>query len=330
MRNLFIIGNGFDLAHGLETSYNDFIKSFQKKVNNNDKILHYILLNEYNNAHRNWSDIEMLYFNILNNYNNKTYLYNHHRIRTTYNNSKDLNHDFNILKLHLNDYLEIQQKKIKSIKALEYLFSVFNEKETLVLNFNYTNTLSQYLQSNNNIKCINIHGEINNVSNPMIFGFAANDKDSEILIKKNDNELMRNIKRINYNITTNFSDFNLKMSNSNEKFDIFILGHSCGISDNLILSEIFNHINTNTITPFFYNDNEGYIQTNININRIVDDYSKNDQNDYSFHKLRSLPHCIRMIQHNSTEDEIKTFKAKVHDLKSNQKPLPIRHTTKVT
>lgn len=330
MRNLFIIGNGFDLAHGLETSYNDFIKSFQKTVNNADKILHYILLNEYNKVQRNWSDIEMLYFNILNNYNSQVYLMNNHQIANVYKSSKDLNDDFELLKSHLNDYLDNEQNQFRGIESIDYLFSIFNEKETVILNFNYTNTLSRYLKDKENIKQINIHGEINNESNPMIFGFAANDKQSEVLIRKNDNELLRNIKRINYNLTTNKSKLNSLQDNSNEKFDVFIIGHSCGISDNLILSDIFNHPNTNTITPIYFKDPEGYLQISININRIIDDYGKTNKSDYAFHKLNSLPNCFPMIQHESNEEEIKNFKNKIRYIKSNQKPLPLRNSTKLT
>lgn len=32
MKKLYIIGNGFDLAHGIRTSYNDFISWYKKKV----------------------------------------------------------------------------------------------------------------------------------------------------------------------------------------------------------------------------------------------------------------------------------------------------------
>ena len=32
MKALYIIGNGFDLAHGLKTSYNDFILDYLKKA----------------------------------------------------------------------------------------------------------------------------------------------------------------------------------------------------------------------------------------------------------------------------------------------------------
>ena len=32
MNRIILIGNGFDLAHGLKTSYNDFIKWYLKRA----------------------------------------------------------------------------------------------------------------------------------------------------------------------------------------------------------------------------------------------------------------------------------------------------------
>ena len=39
--NIIIIGNGFDLAHGLPTKYNDFLKFIQafKSITNNQQIM---------------------------------------------------------------------------------------------------------------------------------------------------------------------------------------------------------------------------------------------------------------------------------------------------
>ena len=39
--NILIIGNGFDLAHGLPTKYNDFLKFIQafKSITNNQQIM---------------------------------------------------------------------------------------------------------------------------------------------------------------------------------------------------------------------------------------------------------------------------------------------------
>jgi hypothetical protein len=45
MNRLVIIGNGFDLAHGLPTSYRDFIDDFWKNLENSNIIM--ILLDKF-------------------------------------------------------------------------------------------------------------------------------------------------------------------------------------------------------------------------------------------------------------------------------------------
>ena len=48
MNRLIIIGNGFDLAHGLPTSYKDFIDDFWKNIKN--KFGHLINLKKESNT----------------------------------------------------------------------------------------------------------------------------------------------------------------------------------------------------------------------------------------------------------------------------------------
>jgi hypothetical protein len=43
MKNLVIIGNGFDLAHGLKTGYNDFVKHLINEKSKNPKLYSNIL-----------------------------------------------------------------------------------------------------------------------------------------------------------------------------------------------------------------------------------------------------------------------------------------------
>lgn len=191
--------------------------------------------------------------------------------------------------------------------TVDYFFSELNNPKTLVLNFNYTNTVSNYLDNYKHIKQINIHGELDNQNNPMIFGFAATDKESKILTDKNEEGYMRNIKKFNYLFTNNDKELKSLM-NDTRGFDVIIIGHSCGVSDRLILSEIFNHNNLKTITPFYFKDKEGYLQTIINIDRIIDDYSKESKDEKSFNKLENYPECIPMIQHDSKKEDIDEFK----------------------
>jgi len=337
MRNLFIIGNGFDLAHGLYTSYNHFYNSIPSLIETEDNLdtnKFYLILKSIN-AEKKWCDIEYLYFQILLNYNNPKF-FSHYKFlfesnleSSIYKDPKELNKEFNVIKKYLERHLSQQQESFNQINELKELFSLFNERTTLVLNFNYTNTISKYIEECNQIKLINIHGELFNEKNPIIFGYAASDDESKKLIDYNDNELMRNIKKVNYNLTNNESELKNQLDNSPEDFDIFILGHSCGLSDKLILNQIFNHERVNSIQVFYYNDNEGYLQTAINIDRIIDDYSKENKKDVAFVNLKTLNDSIKMIQHNSKEDERKIFIEKINQLKSNQTPLFVRTPSRI-
>ena len=119
MNNLIIIGNGFDLAHGLETKYEHFIDDlferpeskiktlFQYDLKSSDIGRDFIhtkhrgdriytknsffdsLLNEYND--KNWCDIERTYFRILADLEgDDTYKLN--------NNPQKLNEEFDVIK----------------------------------------------------------------------------------------------------------------------------------------------------------------------------------------------------------------------------------------
>jgi len=198
-------------------------------------------------------------------------------------------------------------------------FSAFDNKSNLILNFNYTNTVSNYLKNCRNIKQIQIHGELENDKNPVIFGFAANNIQSQELSSRNDNELMRNIKKINYKYTNN--EYFLKdwLNSKYQSIIVIIIGHSCGISDLLILSNVFNNENVMKIIPFYYNVKENYLQTAINIDRIIDDYSKKNNEKLNFSKLNSFPECFRMIQKGGANEaissEFKNFYQKIISIK---------------
>ena len=324
MYNLVLIGNGFDLAHDLKTSYRHFLNQLNKNAWDNPDQFTNILKKEmidalqrkqvrrdqkiYKNQFiqqlldlghlNNWSDIEYHYFKLINeaaNQSNST-----KRIKT-------INEEFEQIKKYLKIYLSEEQKKFTKMDAFEYFFSELNNSKTLVLNFNYTNTVSSYLENYRNITQINIHGELDNENNPMIFGFAASDTESKILIDMNEEGFMRNIKKLNYLFTNNDKELKSSMDET-RGFDVIILGHSCGVSDRLILNQIFNHKNLKSITPIYYKDRDGYLQTTINIDRIIDDYSKGQNEPKSFNKLENYPQCFPMIQHNSKEEEINKFK----------------------
>jgi hypothetical protein len=300
MRNLIIIGNGFDLAHNLKTSYRQFIsdiKDYPERYDQkNGQISENKLLNALLNEEKElWSDIESTYYQILTNLKNKEYLRNEFREVYQYNNVKELNSDFAEIKKWLTMHLDFQQKDFKQIENYTDFFKSLGKQDAVILNFNYTNTVKEYInRSDLNIEIIHIHGELNNPENPIIFGFAASNEESKKLLAENDNNYIQNIKKFNYLYTNN--EDRLKEHLQSKEFNVFILGHSCGISDKLILSQILNHEGIVKIYPFYFKDRMGYFETMVNIDRIIDDYSKTGIQKTSFHKLVSFPNAYPMPQ----------------------------------
>ena len=157
--------------------------------------------------------------------------------------------------------------------------------ETLLLNFNYTNTTLDYIDEFNkingnyedyNISEIHIHGELNNPENPIIFGFGDDvDKKYQEFEDLNDNRYLENFKSIAYLQTDNYKKL-LEFIDS-EEYQVFIFGHSCGISDRTMLNTIFEHDNCKSIKPFYHkreDRSDNYTEIVQNISRNFNDKKK--------------------------------------------------------
>lgn len=319
MNNLIIIGNGFDLAHGMETSYLDFMKYlvnshckdrsicsglfdlsedidcyealievlkskstdiFGQKIDIPGIKAKFIraLLDDF--SLNNWSDIESRYFEFLKTVGNQGY---------RYRDVKSLNLDFGLLKGHLRDYLLTQQLTGESLRPYESLFSSLSNYKSIILTFNYTNTIERlYSESTAGAEIIHMHGELNSDQNPIIFGFAADDEDIAPLVDKDDNEYLRNIKRHEYKRSNN-EDVLRKYLKENKDIRVTILGHSCGISDKLILEQILNHGNIHSIRFLYYLNHESYFNSQINAYRIM-------RNNDNYAKIVNFQDCCKMPQ----------------------------------
>jgi hypothetical protein len=320
MKNLIIVGNGFDLAHNLKTSYDDFkneLTDYPEEyddLNSKKSILLQSLLKDKENVL--WSDIESTYFDILINLKDERKLQDKYGAQFRYRNSRDFNNDFELIKKHLISYLIKKEESFEPIENYKNFFKEFQNKDTVIVNFNYTNTVSQYIKDLD-IEIIHIHGELNNENNPIIFGFAANQAESKNLLIENDNNHVRNIKKFNYLLTNNKNELDNHLSSKG--YNVFILGHSCGISDNLILNEIFTHKEIHKIIPFYYNSRDGYFDTMVNIDRIIDDYSKEESN--YFDKLLSYPQSYKMPQLKTDENLIKYLKHTLNETDPSTFPI---------
>lgn len=153
---------------------------------------------------------------------------------------------------------------IKEEKAKAYFD--LKPQNILFLNFNYTDTEKHYLDNDNyDSEIIHIHGELNNPSNPIIFGYGDELEDNyKKLENLQDNNYLENIKSIKYLETDNYKKI-LDFINS-DKYQIIILGHSCGNSDRTLLNTLFEHENCVSIKPYYYQYKEGEV--------IKDNYSE--------------------------------------------------------
>ena len=156
------------------------------------------------------------------------------------------------------------RKIITSSSSLNYFDFIPNE--TLFLNFNYTSTEKLYFnpkefynpkeKTYTKISVNHIHGTTDKYdNNPIIFGFGDEiDKDYTEIEELNDNNYLENIKSINYLETNNYREL-LKFINS-DRFQVIIMGHSCGISDRTLLNTLFEHNNCGSIKAYFHQKSE--------------------------------------------------------------------------
>ncbi|MDR0538773.1 MAG: bacteriophage abortive infection AbiH family protein [Tannerellaceae bacterium] len=183
MNRIILIGNGFDLAHGLKTGYKDFINWFEEQT------------------------IKNIFLELITNINN----------------------------------------------AL-----------SLLLLFTAMGKMCENRES------IHIHGELNNPQNPIIFGYG-----DELIERLNDNDYLENMKSIKYLETENYKSL-LSFINTDD-YQIFVIGHSCGISDRTLLNTLFEHDNCASIKVFYHKKSDGtdnYSDIIRNISRCFNDKVK--------------------------------------------------------
>ncbi len=147
--------------------------------------------------------------------------------------------------------------------------------ETLILNFNYTNTAEKlYSTKLKNYKIINIHGTLNDFKNPINLGFGDEmHKRYSDIEEKNENEYLRLMKSFAYTNTDNYRElFNFI---EDKVFQVHIMGHSCGISDRTLLNAIFENKNCKSIKVFYHNyDTKKENSQNDNYSEIVRNISR--------------------------------------------------------
>lgn len=139
-----------------------------------------------------------------------------------------------------------------------------DDDKIFIVNFNYTPTLisSPFDKMNH----IGIHGTVSESGSSIVFGYGdeMDEKYSEIE-NLNKNEYLRKFKSFGY---FQYSQYRQLLSIVNSgSFDVVIYGHSCGLSDRVLLNEIFEHKNCRYIRVYYYRDKNDYIDKTMNISR---------------------------------------------------------------
>lgn len=223
----------------------------------------------------NWIDIEKRYYSTIINIYQK-FLDYPQKAGSHLDELKKLNQDFEFIRIKLEEYLIlIQNEDIQKLNPNfdEGFGKVFHdnfiEKFMLggsvnlitFLNFNYTNTIEKYIKYANGRGALNyslnyIHGKLENTQNPIIFGFGdETDEYYKKIEELNINEFLNNFKSFGYFKTNNYQ--NLLSIIESKPFDVDILGHSCGLSDRVLLNTVFEHGNCEAIKIHYYENING-------------------------------------------------------------------------
>lgn len=180
--------------------------------------------------------------------------------------------------------------------------------DIMFLNFNYTPTANKYAETKvyvgngveQNFKVNHIHGELNQKDrdnpNPMIFGYGDEiSEEYKQLENLNNNALLENVKSIRYLEADNYRS--LMSFIESEEYQIYIMGHSSGISDRTLLNTLFEHKNCVSIKPFYYEWTDGNGQRHDNYREIVQNISRNFGDKVSMrNKVVNKKDCLPLPQ----------------------------------
>lgn len=192
----------------------------------------------------------------------------------------------------------------------EHISNIYEEEKlsnkihcyTYIANFNYTDTTFLYflevnggslLMKNGNIN--SIHGEIDSEQFKPIFGFGDEiDEDYQLIENLDENEYLRFFKSFQY--FQNKAYNHLLRQIDDEKFQVCILGHSCGLSDRVLLNTIFEHENCRSIKIYYHQREDGsdnYLDIVKNISRHFKDKSSMRRKIVSKELSSPLPQNVR-------------------------------------
>lgn len=163
MEKLIIVGNGFDIAHGLKTTYKDFVNAVNDPILDEFRIL-VNNLNSQNEEEKSWfsfeENIERLAISIYEK-NFSSDLFNYEEIE---NQMKE----YNSLYLNISNLLYEYLNNEYNNNTIQVLESIKNEidSNSFAISFNYTDTIKFYTKNYSFI-----HGSLKE-DNHIILGFG--------------------------------------------------------------------------------------------------------------------------------------------------------------
>lgn len=345
MNRIVVIGNGFDLALDLKTSYQDLmvwylntrvIPELENLLSFNDDLLsitiapaaripvecnratvqktyEYILSINQNKSRSGkpfilkhippgstatWANFEENYFDLLKKYKSHP------------TNIKIINGELSSIENLLAEYLmDIQKSSGKNEPVMftdllrrypeEYLDLPvelgpgewnMDLGKILILNFNYTHTADSIVHffagTEYDVHQIHIHGRLGEKENPLIFGYGdETDPEFQAMKDLNHNALLKHFKSYKYSLTNNLRL--LRQFQSDDIYDVHIIGHSCALSDRVLLSSIFEDENCFSIVPYLRRGVDNYFDLQTSISRHIE-----NMNDFRY-KIMIKPQCPR-------------------------------------
>jgi hypothetical protein len=236
-----------------------------------------------------WVDLEMLYYDLLIDAHQRELLES--KLDRKYEQMLKVQHLMSYLTKWIEEYIfEVQNSfslnqnhfsmrdfligLTKTAKA-DLHGKIMVPNNTLLLNFNYTNTLERILNfgqrtedlENSGVVLVNhIHGQVKDESNQIIFGYG-NDSglDYEKLESENYHELLQHMKSVRYTLSKNYH--NLLNFLFERSFDVCVVGHSAGLSDSTLFSTIFNHSNCRAVHLFHRGSKDSFLRLSISASR---------------------------------------------------------------
>ena len=221
-----IIGNGFDLNLGLETSYKHFIASNEFQAISHSRLSR-ALMKEFHSKHPLWVDIEIFLDEYLLSISER----NEQKRSGVTLDAKSFNEDYLELKETLFKYLQrVSQYPIDhNSEAAKFVKKLANN--TIVFNFNFTGSFQRLTDWEDYKNLYYIHGSLDEGN--IIFGAGGT--------TKNINKKFRYAKKsFADNFTTEFHSRLGKSSRETGRKKLDIFGHSLGVSDHNYFAPMFN------------------------------------------------------------------------------------------